>query len=750
VHACHGRQREVEVLRDALLARFAADDTLQPEDVLVLAPDINDYAALVEGVFGTELDVSKRPGTRARIPLCFADRAPLAEAPGLAAFRGVLSLAFSRRPLSHVAALLDSAPVQDMFGLSEDDAEQLGEWLELAKVRWGEDAPFRARFHNPTLPAHTWRWGLDRLLLGYAIEGDGERLYDGILPVEGVEGSGAQPLGALCAFCEVLFSHLEVLEQPRAVSEWPGVLLDAYDALVSSGSPWTRSRAQLVSALRELNGDHTVGLAAVLSWLDTRLEVLDRHERFFAGGVTFASLRPGRAIPARVVCLLGLDHDRYPRDPARLAFDLLAADPQPGDLGSRDEDRLSFEAAVHAAGDHLHLSFVGRGSRDNKERPPSVMVADLLDLVGPEQAGAVKVAHPMQPFSPRIFRDPDWPAYSKAWRAGALALEGGGGTPALFFPEPLPEADEAEVIPLSLLLRFFQNPAKALLSVRLDLRFPGEETGVPDREPFALNFLEQWQVGQPLVEALLGGTDPQTLCPVMSASGLLPMGTPGRLVFSEILDKARKVADEALTCGAGEAVGDVDVDLDIGGRRLLGRLDGRHEKGALHVAYGSKSPKRFLSGWIKHLVAHEAGVNPLQLWVVGRGSQNKSGVESWGPVPEAGACLGVLLDLYGQGMLEPLPFMPKTSHAYASAYAAARFDKGLEEQEARDVGQSKAADAWFSTQLRGGDSIPGEGEDPAVARTFEASVIKSEEFHRTALCVFLPLLGHSLPEDLLS
>ncbi len=267
VHACHGRQREVEVLRDVLLARFAADDTLQPEDVLVLAPDINDYAALVEGVFGTELDVSKKAGARARIPVCFADRAPLAEAPGLAAFRGVLSLAFSRRPLSKVAALLDSPPVQATFAISEDDAGQLCDWLELAKVRWGEDASFRTRFHNPALPSHTWRWGLDRLLLGYAIEGDGERLYEGMLPVKGIEGPGAQPLGALCAFCEVLFAQLTVLEQPRPVSDWPVVLLAAYDALVSSGSLWARSRAQLVSALGELEGDLTVGLAAVMTWL---------------------------------------------------------------------------------------------------------------------------------------------------------------------------------------------------------------------------------------------------------------------------------------------------------------------------------------------------------------------------------------------------------------------------------------------------------------------------------------------------
>ncbi|KKO43769.1 hypothetical protein VT06_17470, partial [Arsukibacterium sp. MJ3] len=51
-HRCHSRQREVEVLQDNLLAAFAADATLRPRDVIVMTPDIADYAPHINAVFG--------------------------------------------------------------------------------------------------------------------------------------------------------------------------------------------------------------------------------------------------------------------------------------------------------------------------------------------------------------------------------------------------------------------------------------------------------------------------------------------------------------------------------------------------------------------------------------------------------------------------------------------------------------------------------------------------------------------------
>ena len=52
IHACHGRARQVEVLRDVVLHLLEDDPTLEPRDVIVMCPDIETFAPLIQATFG--------------------------------------------------------------------------------------------------------------------------------------------------------------------------------------------------------------------------------------------------------------------------------------------------------------------------------------------------------------------------------------------------------------------------------------------------------------------------------------------------------------------------------------------------------------------------------------------------------------------------------------------------------------------------------------------------------------------------
>ena len=68
VHACHGRARQVEVLRDAILHELAEDPTLEPRDVIVMCPDIETFAPLIQATFGFGEDWRGGPERRHRGP----------------------------------------------------------------------------------------------------------------------------------------------------------------------------------------------------------------------------------------------------------------------------------------------------------------------------------------------------------------------------------------------------------------------------------------------------------------------------------------------------------------------------------------------------------------------------------------------------------------------------------------------------------------------------------------------------------
>src|SRR5918997_536990 len=74
LHAAHGPDRQVEVLREVLVGLLADDPTLEPRDIVVMCPDIETFAPLIAAAFGldTAEAEAEHPGHRLRVRL--ADR----------------------------------------------------------------------------------------------------------------------------------------------------------------------------------------------------------------------------------------------------------------------------------------------------------------------------------------------------------------------------------------------------------------------------------------------------------------------------------------------------------------------------------------------------------------------------------------------------------------------------------------------------------------------------------------------------
>ena len=113
---------------------------------------------------------------------------------------------------------------------------------------------------------------------------------------------------------------------------------------------------------------------------------------------------PMRSIPFKVVCLLGLNDGRFPKTDHRSTFDLMNREFRPGDRSARDDDRYQFLEAVLAARSTLYLSYIGQSIRSNENIPPSVIVAEFLDILsalyGVEDA---VTEHPLHPFNKKYF-----------------------------------------------------------------------------------------------------------------------------------------------------------------------------------------------------------------------------------------------------------------------------------------------------------------------------------------------------------
>jgi exodeoxyribonuclease V gamma subunit len=708
IHACHGRQRQVDVVRDAVLHALAEDPSLEPRDVIVMCPDIETFAPLIQASFGAgesapgadspELVPSHLRPVDLRVRL--ADRSLRQTNAVLGVVSQLLELAEGRLTASEVLDLADRAPVRRRFRFDDDDLARLQDWISQAGIRWGLDAAHRAPYKLERVDSGTWRSGLDRLLLGVTMTEDGQRLFDGVLPLDDVDSRSIDLAGRLAELIGRLGDALDTVSRPQTLAAWGRAIAEAADALTDTGplERWERSELQRVlddmvhEAAERADGAAAAELAPaeVRAYIAERLQGRPTRANFRTGHLTVCTLMPMRSVPHRVVCLLGLDDGAFPRKAPRDGDDLMLDDPHVGERDPRSEDRQLLLDALLAATERLIVTYTGNDERTNSPRPAAVPVAELLDIVeatvrldGGCAGDRVVIRHPLQPFDPRNFSSgalvPDrrW-SFDPVTLEGARALERPRVPSPPFLSAPLPPRGD-RVIELSDLVRFVEHPVRAFLRQRLGISLWGGSDEIEDALPVELTGLGRWGVGQRLLEARLAGVDGAAAIRAEIARGTLPPGVLGKPVIDGVYPIVDAIVAEAIALvGAGADPDPLDVRAVLpGGRLLSGTVAGVRGDTLLTTTYSRVSAKHRLAAWVR-LVALTATrpERELSAATIGRAGGaddvRVARIGALGNGPEvrraaARAELEALVELYDSGMREPLPLFCQTSAAYAEA-----------------------------------------------------------------------------------
>jgi exodeoxyribonuclease V gamma subunit len=714
VHASHGRLRQVQVLRDAILHLLAGLPGLEPRDIIVMCPDVEAFAPYVDAVFGAQAvseDIGQggvpaptdTPPLRVRI----ADRSLRQTNPVLKVLAELLDLTDDRLTGPQVFDLLGRTPVRDRFGFTDDDLARIEAWIPDLGIRWGLDADDRDRYDLGGVDANTWRFGLQRLLTGVAVADEELRLVGCTVPYDDVEGSDVELAGRLAECVARLTAVVTGLRTPRTLRSWAAALTDAIQqlCLTSGANVWQEAQLHaLLDALVEqaASAADTVplGLADVRVLLADRLRGRPSRASHRTGDLTFSTLVPMRAVPHRVVCLLGMDDGSFPRQTVPDGDDLIDRTPFVGDRDPRTEDRQLLLDALLAATDHFVVTYSGRDERTNEPLPAAVPVGELLDVVdatvttgahnerGQELPARrwIVVEHPLQPFDARNFqpgglradgdRDGPW-GFDRIALSGARANAGELTEVPAFLTHPLsPREEDQQVVDLGQLVRFLEHPVRFFLGERLGVWLRTGRDVAGDGIPLDLTGLPKWAVGHRLLDALRQGHSRQSWERAERARGTLPPDPLAQTVLDEVCPIV-----EALVVAADEHFGAAparsqEVDLPLGdGRRLVGTVGSLHGEVLGLVTYSSLKARHRLAAYAR-IVALTAFA-PETSWravLLGR-SKRKDPVEvcCLGPLPgdtagrreEAATRLDTLLDLYDRGLRVPPPLYGDTTEAIA-------------------------------------------------------------------------------------
>lgn len=653
IHDCHSVLREMEVLKDQLLDAFENIPDLTPDEVAILVTDTQTYGPLIDAVFhSTDEDAPLKVQ---------AARTQSLEMRTLDAFTHILGLANSRITVHAILELLEDPTIRRAAGILREEVPDLTEWVRDSRIRWGIDGEHRSTWQFPNDDAFTWKRGLDRMLLGYAVGVTDEPMLD-MLPLADETLDRSELLGRFAFWIHTLLDELETLRKPRSLADWATTLADILNRFfLPEEKEEIEALGFLRSQISELDGlepildstRHRVPIAEIHVFLESKSQLFEQRDQKLTGRITVTDFVRFRYAPFRVIACVGMNDGLFPRRTRLADIDARSIKPQPGDYNPRSLDKQLFLDAVLAADERLIVTFTGHSQRDNSERAPSVVVDALLDAVGTRE---VIVRHPLQPFSPRYFSSEDERLFSYEARQCVPPSADRSDVPP-FVPSgfDIKEEATAEFLDLTVdqLADAWANPSR-FFSRNLGIFLDEDDITLEEIEPLEIaSGLEKYKISDLILTRLMEDDPPEKIYRYLRASDQLPPGELGRIAFDSVLNDVKEIREAILAHGEGSPL---DCMREGDSWRIAGRVPRMTDGGGILYRVGDIHGRYLLRGWIMHLLL--GADRPFTM--IG-----KDGTTRFDPLSDPDAILEDLVRGYREMQGKAVPLFAKASSEYA-------------------------------------------------------------------------------------
>ena len=695
-NACHTSLREVEVLHDQILAQLDSDSSLAPSDIVVMMPDIEKYAPYIEAIFGGKLSNNKEQ----KLPFSIADRDPQNIFKHIQAFNKLLKLPDVRFDVEAVFELLEYADIRQQFDISESELSYCRDLARASNIRWGINAKTRKNNQLPETEEHTWKYALDRMLLGYSLADStlgadqGEQLFPSSRPLDllaysEIEGSNALVLANFKRFTDCIFTVNEWQKKTLSLDEWITESTRLLSQLFYEKNADSIEQQRLSNALADILTQATLAeftqslpFTVYQKILQQAFSGISANEKYLGYGITFCALVPMRSVPFKIVALMGMNDGEFPRQEQRPSFDLMSNNSRKGDRSRRDEDRYLFLESLLAARTKLLISYVGQSVKDNSELPPSVLVNELLEILAQYTGKDLEywvTKHPLQAFSPRYFfesshkdchkdshkncdeefSDEKHPLFSYAMQYVELQKDK-TATPTHssqhFIKSPLEPLDDSyKILTLETLIQFYKSPARYFLKHRFAIQTFNEDNELNTREPFTLEAFKEREIRHLVLQCQEGEDNEQSNKDkqlIARAKGLLPYGDIGDAIY----EKEKHITETFIAqLPELETQENQHISLYLGDFQLTTTLQQLTTQGRAVKQVSKPYVSDYISFWLTHLCLNCYKADSYSYFY------SPELCFALRPVENAKEQLKTLLDYYWQGLSFPLLFFPKSS-----------------------------------------------------------------------------------------
>ncbi len=688
VHAAPTKMREVEILYNALL-REMEKGTVSPSDIIVMAPDIMAYEPYIRAVFHS---------AESLLDCQIMDLSMLSQNEWMEGFFHLLNLTTGRWDAVSLLKLLEYPSFQKKQRLTEEDRAVIRSWVEKTNIRWGDDLAHRLELlrqshcPDPLLdlsPTGTWQEGFDRLLLGMAmLPPEDEELQSRYAPVQDIPSTQQELLGQWIFLVRTLKCDLEPLRQEKSLIEWSATLEKLLGTYFTVKEEDKRELAELIGAFHRIG--ETVTELFPFETVKFHLEAAVNRKRVcyresHLHAVKFCSMLPMRAVPAKIVALLGMGEGEFPRRDTMHSLNLLATHPKADYYPTTtDFDRYLFLETLLSTRQCFILTYSPPSSQESKEQAPSLVLSELLSYLdsgylieGRLPSAYCTYKHPFQSFDSSYFeRGALFPSFSMLhYKAAVSFYRTEKNDRHRFIPsfKPIRVPEPASCIELKQLAKLASDPLKLYFNQTLGIYLNTETESLKTEEDFLLSFMDRAQLRKQAlripIEALLFNAQQQ---------GKFPSGPFKGAIVADTVEETQ--AEFFKEWGATPGmVFDIHLSpleekpryengswyvppLEIGQTRLVGQLKGICPEGKLVYAKHDKTD--IIKVWPEYLVY----LLVIEKYAIAAGNRllfMKDGKTKAPWFASAEKLLKTYLAYYEMAQKNPSPLIPEWALAFA-------------------------------------------------------------------------------------
>lgn len=621
-HVCYSMQREIEVLHDNLLLMIENDSLLLQKGVIIMAPNIHNYVTTIKTVFN---NIHGRS-----LPFIISSNHKKYIHPIILTFLNILDISHNKCTSEEILSFLKISLIANKFNIEEKEVKLLYQWTIESGIRWGLDNITIRRLNIPiSINQNTWSAGLTRMLLGYAVH-DQFSTWEDIFPYNGIDEEHMNIIGQLGEFLRVLQKWRDRFSYSHTLTEWMSYIKEILDDFFCY-SKITVEENKVLSFLKDcwknilepgvLSGySETVHIIVLKDKLFHKLCQNTVNYRFLPNVINFCDITPVCCIPCKVVCFIGMNEEKFPRNnKVPLDFDLIKKNSRSNDYNLYNKDCYSFLLAFLLAQEKIYISFIENSIYSRTTNNASILIDVLFEYIAQyfylrkDEYLDINTNinnirnhlcrwYSLVPFSAEHFvADSKVQSFASEWVSSANVNTNANNLLYFNFLTPLPKLI-IHTISFYDLYNFYRHPIRTWFHKRLGVYFNQNKLKLFDNDDFfSLNMLHRFNLNTKLVDWLIHNNNADAFYKNIRGAGILPYGAFGELFWIKQCSKMKTLVNQIKKFYLFERF-NLDIFLTFDNIVLTGQLTMVQKNGLVRWKSAYLSIKDGLLLWLEHLV----------------------------------------------------------------------------------------------------------------------------------------------------